>query len=140
MKIHWLQCLHNEKKTIKCIECQRFHRWCIDQMHTKEFGETGVSVAAIGLGTTRMGTKTDHSEEYVKQRIQSLQLGIDLGMTFIDTASLYGNGFAEEVVGKALKGRRENCFLATKILSEKTNEISRDSYWVRGQPSSSSDG
>ena len=84
-------------------------------MQTKAFGETGISVAAIGLGTTGMGTKAFHSEDYVKQRIHSLQLGIDLGMTFIDTASLYGNGYSEEVVGSALKGRRENCFLATKF-------------------------
>lgn len=84
-------------------------------MKTKPFGETGIRVAAIGLGTTGMGTRTFHSEEYVKQRIHSLQLGIDLGMTFIDTASLYGNGFSEEVVGSALKGKREDCFLATKF-------------------------
>ncbi|MDH5426711.1 MAG: aldo/keto reductase [Nitrospirota bacterium] len=84
-------------------------------MQTKTFGETGIRVAAIGLGTTGMGTKAFHSQEYVRQRIYSLQLGMDLGMTFIDTASLYGNGFSEEVVGSALKGKRENCFLATKF-------------------------
>ena len=84
-------------------------------MQTKLFGETGLRVAAIGLGTTGMGTRMFHSEEYVKQRIQSLQVGIDLGLTFIDTASLYGNGFSEEVVGFALKGKREKCFLATKF-------------------------
>ena len=95
-------------------------------MHTKPFGETGINVAAIGLGTTGMGTKAFHSEDYIKQRIQSLQLGIDLGMTFIDTASLYGNGFSEEVVGSALKGKREKCFLATKFYPKegmKTQEI-----------------
>lgn len=84
-------------------------------MQTKAFGETGIRVAAIGMGTTGMGTKSFHSQEYVKQRIHSLQLGIELGMTFIDTASLYGNGFSEEVVGSALKGKRGNCFLATKF-------------------------
>ena len=84
-------------------------------MQTKPFAETGINVAAIGQGTTGMGTKHLHSKEYIQQRINTLRLGIDLGMTFVDTASLYGNGFSEEVVGKALIGIRDKCFLATKF-------------------------
>src|SRR5680860_207438 len=84
-------------------------------MQCKPFGETGVSVAAIGQGTTGMGTKHLLPDEYVQERINGLRLGIDLGMTFVDTASLYGNGFSEEVVGIALKGIRGKCFLATKF-------------------------
>ena len=84
-------------------------------MQSKPFGETGINVAAIGQGTTGMGTKHLHSKEYIDQRINALRLGIDLGMTFVDTASLYGNGFSEEVVGRALKGIRAKCFLATKF-------------------------
>ncbi|WP_342346868.1 aldo/keto reductase [uncultured Nitrospira sp.] len=84
-------------------------------MQCKPFGETGVSVGSIGQGTTGMGTKHQFLNEYIQERIKALRLGIDLGMTFVDTASLYGNGFSEEVVGIALKGIREKCFLATKF-------------------------
>lgn len=84
-------------------------------MQSKLFGETGVNVASIGQGTTGMGTKNHFPKEYIQERIKALRLGIDLGMTFVDTASLYGNGFSEEVVGVALKGIRKKCFLATKF-------------------------
>jgi aryl-alcohol dehydrogenase-like predicted oxidoreductase len=84
-------------------------------MQSKQFGETGVSVASIGQGTTGMGTKNHFPKEYIQERIKALRLGIDLGMTFVDTASLYGNGFSEEVVGLALKGIRDKCFLSTKF-------------------------
>lgn len=84
-------------------------------MQCKPFGETKVSVAAIGQGTTGMGIKHQLPNEYIQERIKALRLGIDLGMTFVDTASLYGNGFSEEVVGIALKGIRNKCFLSTKF-------------------------
>ncbi|MDR4494363.1 MAG: aldo/keto reductase [Nitrospirales bacterium] len=84
-------------------------------MQYKPFGETGVRIAGIGQGTTGMGTKHLFPNEYIQKRIHALKLGIDLGMTFVDTASLYGNGFSEEVVGIALKGVRHKCFLATKF-------------------------
>ena len=48
--------------------------------------------------------------------IESLQLGLDLGMTHIDTAEMYGNGTVEEIVGEAIKERREEEFLVSKIL------------------------
>jgi diketogulonate reductase-like aldo/keto reductase len=48
------------------------------------------------------------------REVRSLQLGLDLGMTLIDTAEMYADGGAEEVVGEALKGRRDGCFLVSK--------------------------
>ncbi len=53
---------------------------------------------------------------YVQEEISALRLGLDLGMTHIDTAEMYGNGCAEKVVGNAIKGRREEVFLASKVL------------------------
>ena len=50
------------------------------------------------------------------QVIAALQLGIDLGMTLIDTAEMYGEGRAEEIVGAAIRGRRERVFLVSKVL------------------------
>ena len=60
----------------------------------------GSSIPAIGQGTWRMGEKpTSRGQE-----VAALQAGIDLGLTLIDTAEMYGSGGAEEVVGEALKG------------------------------------
>ncbi|RYC12152.1 aldo/keto reductase [Ciceribacter ferrooxidans] len=71
----------------------------------------GVSVPALGLGTWQMGeVKARAGEE-----IDSLRLGLDLGMTLIDTAEMYGEGGAERVVGTALEDRRDEVFLVSKV-------------------------
>ncbi|WP_416796978.1 aldo/keto reductase [Ciceribacter azotifigens] len=71
----------------------------------------GVAVPALGLGTWQMGeVKARAGEE-----IDSLRLGLDLGMTLIDTAEMYGEGGAEHVVGKALEDRRDETFLVSKV-------------------------
>ena len=74
----------------------------------------GVRVAAVGLGTWQMG-------EDVRQRAQevrALQTGIDLGATLVDTAEMYADGRSEEVVAAAIKGRRENVYLVSKVLPQ----------------------
>ena len=48
--------------------------------------------------------------------IQTLRLGLDLGMSHIDTAEMYGEGHVEELVGKAIAGRRDEIFLVSKVL------------------------
>jgi diketogulonate reductase-like aldo/keto reductase len=73
---------------------------------------SGESVAALGQGTWGMG---EHRRKRAAE-IASLQLGIDLGMRLIDTAEMYGDGGAEEVVGAAIGGRRAEVFLVTKVL------------------------
>src|SRR5882724_9142551 len=71
----------------------------------------GVRVPALGLGTWRMGERgRDHDAE-----IASLRLGVELGMTVIDTAEMYGDGGAEELVGEAIAGQRDRVFLVSKI-------------------------
>jgi len=72
---------------------------------------SGEPVSALGQGTWYMGE--DRSAR--KQEIAALQLGLDLGLTLIDTAEMYGEGGAEEVVGEALAGRREQAFLVSKV-------------------------
>jgi len=73
---------------------------------------SGDSVPALGLGTWHMGeTKRRRSEE-----IAALQLGVDLGMTLVDTAEMYGDGATEELVGDALAERRHKIFLVSKVL------------------------
>jgi diketogulonate reductase-like aldo/keto reductase len=53
-----------------------------------------------------------------KEEIAALKLGLDLGMTLIDTAEMYGNGGAEELVAEAVRGRRDQCFIVSKVLPE----------------------
>jgi len=73
------------------------------------------SIPAIGIGTTGMGTAEHHDRAYIDRRITSLLYGIDRGLTFIDTAALYGGGFSETILGEALGDRRRGCFLASKF-------------------------
>ncbi|MGF6174177.1 aldo/keto reductase [Ensifer sp. 4252] len=72
----------------------------------------GRSVPVLGQGTWRMGDERSRAEEEVK----SLQAGLDLGMTLIDTAEMYGNGASETIVGQAVKGRRDEAFIVSKVL------------------------
>ncbi|AGS22594.1 aldo/keto reductase [Rhizobium etli] len=71
----------------------------------------GTEVPALGQGTWAMGEDAGHA----KMEIESLKTGIDLGMTLIDTAEMYGDGGAEEVVGQAIRGRRDEIFLVSKV-------------------------
>ncbi len=65
----------------------------------------------LGLGTWRMGEAGSRGADIVN----ALRLGIDLGMTLIDTAEMYGEGGAEEVVAKAIAGQRSQVFLVSKV-------------------------
>jgi diketogulonate reductase-like aldo/keto reductase len=66
---------------------------------------------ALGLGTWEMGARRrERSRE-----IAAMRLGLDLGMTLIDTAEMYAEGGAEEVVGEAIAGRRDDVFLVSKV-------------------------
>ncbi len=69
------------------------------------------SMPALGLGTWMMG---EHRRDR-KQEVAAITLGLDLGMTLIDTAEMYGDGGAEEVVGEAIAGRREQVFVVSKV-------------------------
>ena len=72
---------------------------------------SGREVPVLGQGTWRMGEKKGERT----REIAALQLGLDLGMTLIDTAEMYGDGGAEEVVGAAIKGRRGQAFIVSKV-------------------------
>ena len=69
-------------------------------------------MAALGMGTWQMGDNPAARAE----EIATLRLGLDLGLNLIDTAEMYGNGRAEELVGEAIAGRRDEVFLVTKVL------------------------
>lgn len=81
------------------------------QQHTVKF-PSGDVVPALGIGTWHMGENTRrHANE-----IAALRLALDLGMTVIDTAEMYGNGAAELLIGEAIAGRRQEAFLVSKVL------------------------
>jgi diketogulonate reductase-like aldo/keto reductase len=79
-------------------------------MRTTRLG--GVSVPVLGQGTWQLGDRPQRR----KDEVATLQLGIDLGLTLIDTAEMYGDGASEELVAEAIAGRRDQVFLVTKIL------------------------
>ncbi|PCC98679.1 aldo/keto reductase [Halopseudomonas pelagia] len=71
----------------------------------------GVNVPRIGQGTWRMGEDAGHRQAEVR----ALREGLDLGMTLIDTAEMYAEGGAEEIVGDAIRGRRDEVYLVSKV-------------------------
>ncbi len=73
---------------------------------------SGEAIPVLGQGTWGMGEDRDRRAE----EIAVLRLGLDLGMTLIDTAEMYGEGGAEEVVGEAIADRRAEVFLVSKVL------------------------
>lgn len=73
--------------------------------------EHGLALPAIGQGTWYMGENAGQRQK----EIAALRAGIDAGLTLIDTAEMYADGGAEEVVGEALQGRREQVFLVSKV-------------------------
>jgi diketogulonate reductase-like aldo/keto reductase len=72
----------------------------------------GINVAALGIGTWNMGERPEKR----KDEIAALHCAIDSEMTLIDTAEMYGDGAAEEMVGQALEGRRSDAFVVSKVL------------------------
>lgn len=88
-------------------------------MEFKELDRTGILIPAIGMGTWGIGgfLSPDYSQD--EKMIEVLRKGIELGLTLIDTAEMYGVGHSEELVGEAIKiFPREKIFIITKVLPE----------------------
>jgi len=82
-------------------------------MEHRRLGKSELNVSAIGLGTWAIGGKFwGHTDE--SAAIAAIQKAIDSGINLIDTAPIYGDGHSEEMVGKAVKGRRHQVIIATK--------------------------
>ena len=75
---------------------------------------SGRAMPALGQGTVRLG----EDESKRREEVRALRLGLDLGMVLIDTAEMYADGGAEDVVGEAIEGRREEVFLNSKVLPD----------------------
>jgi len=99
-------------------------------MQTRVLGSTGVKVSPLCLGAMMFGAwgNTDHDES-----IRIIHRALDAGINFIDTADVYASGESEEIVGKALAGRRENIVLATKAhgtMGDDPNQQGNSRRWI----------
>lgn len=75
---------------------------------------SGETIPALGQGTWHFGERPARRTD----EIAAIRLGLDLGMTLVDTAEMYGNGASEVLVGEAIAGRRDEVFIVDKVLPE----------------------
>src|ERR671922_1691420 len=99
-------------------------------MEHRALGTTGVEVSPLCLGAMMFGAwgNTDHDDS-----TRIIHRALDAGINFIDTADVYSRGESEEIVGKALRGRRDEVVLATKVYGEMgqgPNERGTSRLWI----------
>jgi aryl-alcohol dehydrogenase-like predicted oxidoreductase len=99
-------------------------------MENRPLGRTGVQVSKLCLGTMMFGAwgNPDHDDS-----IRIIHRALDTGINFVDTADVYSAGESEEIVGKALKGRRDDVVLATKVsvpMDDDPNHRGNSRRWI----------
>ena len=99
-------------------------------MQYRSLGDTGVQVSNLCLGTMMFGgvNNADHDD-----CITIIHTALDAGINFVDTADVYSQGESEEIVGKALKGRRDDIVLATKFqgpMGDEPNHRGASRRWI----------
>src|SRR6185437_5297161 len=102
-------------------------------MDYRPLGRTGVQVSKLCLGTMMFGAwgNTDHDDS-----IRIIHRALDAGINFVDTADRYSAGESEEIVGKALKGRRNEIVLATKVngpMGDDPNQRGNSRRWIMAE-------
>jgi aryl-alcohol dehydrogenase-like predicted oxidoreductase len=96
----------------------------------RPLGRTGVNVSPLCLGTMMFGAwgNTDHDDS-----IRVIHRALDAGINFVDTADVYARGESEEILGKALAGRRDGVVVATKFhgaMGDDPNERGNSRRWI----------
>src|ERR1700759_347972 len=118
----WLPCSSSIQKSLvseKIRSCTRylmgpsFPRLGSLNMEQRTLGRTGRSVSVVGLGTWQLGADWGSVDE--QDALAVLAAAVDSGVTFLDTADVYGDGRSERLIGQFLKQRREQLFVATKM-------------------------
>ena len=99
-------------------------------MKQRRFGKQGPIVSALGLGC--MGMSEFYGPRNDEQSVATIHEAINLGVTFFDTADMYGVGHNEQLVGRAIKGKRDSLFIATKFGNVRGNDGSF--LGVNGKP------
>lgn len=91
-------------------------------MRYRELGRTGVKISEIGIGAWGIsgvyfveGKPNSYGAADDAEAIRMIPWALDQGINFIDTAPAYGNGHSEELVGQAVRGRRDQVILETKV-------------------------
>jgi aryl-alcohol dehydrogenase-like predicted oxidoreductase len=95
---------------------------------TRRLGRTGVLVSPLTLGAMNFGRATEEEDS-----LRIIHTALDAGITVIDTADVYGNGASEEIVGKAIKGRRDDLFLATEFhgqIGDDPRHAGNSRHWI----------
>ena len=82
-------------------------------MKTRELGHSGLAVSAVGLGCMGMSNVYGRADD--AESVATIRRALDLGVTLLDTADVYGDGHNEQLVGRAIAGRRDEVALATKF-------------------------
>src|SRR6478609_4078576 len=101
-----------------------------NRMQYRTLGRTGIKVSPYALGAMMFGAigNPDHDDS-----IRIIHRALDAGINFVDTADAYAHGESEEIVGKALAGRRDEIVLATKLhlpMGEDPNRRGNSRRWI----------
>jgi len=84
-------------------------------MKTRGLGSGGQAISVVGFGAWEAGGDDWGPNESEERVVDAMRAGLDAGMNWIDTAEVYGDGVSERIVGKAVKGRRDDALVFTKV-------------------------